>query len=72
MDTLFSRYQIYPRYIRDTSDFNMKVQLLGEEINFPICAAPTVGQCMLHWEGEIATARGENFNCNYSYFSLSG
>ena len=43
----------------------MKVRLLGEEISFPICAAPTVGQCMLHWEGEIATARGENFACVY-------
>ena len=37
----------------------MNVRLLGEEISFPICAAPTVGQCMLHWEGEVATARGE-------------
>ena len=36
----------------------MKVQLLGEEISFPICVAPTGGHCILHWEGEIATARG--------------
>ena len=36
----------------------MKVQLLGVEISFPICVAPTGGHCILHWEGETATARG--------------
>ena len=36
----------------------MKVQLLGEEISFPICVAPTGLHRFLHWEGEMATARG--------------
>ena len=56
---LHFRYQIRPRYVRDTSDFNMKMQLLGEAIDFPIGIAPTGGKRLLHWEGEIATARGQ-------------
>ena len=54
------RYQIRPRFVRDTSHFDMRVTLLGEDINFPICVAPTGCQRFLHWEGEVATAKGIN------------
>ena len=57
--SLHFRYQIRPRYIRDTSDFNIKMRLLGEVIEFPIYISPTGGISLLHWEGDIATARGQ-------------
>lgn len=44
-------------FVIATSDFDMKVTLLGEEISFPIGVAPTGGHCVLHWEGEITTGR---------------
>ena len=52
------RYYIRPRFIRDTSNVDMSTTLLTNKIDFPICVAPTGAQCYLHWEGEIATARG--------------
>ena len=56
------RYQVRPRHVRDTSDHDTKLTLLGEEIDFPVCVSPSGVQCCLHWEGEKATARGAVFN----------
>ena len=58
MVLLILRYQIRPRYIRDISHCDIRMNLLGEAIDFPICVAPTGCQCFLHWEGEVATAKG--------------
>ena len=37
---------------------DMRTHLLGEEVAFPICVAPTAMQGMAHPDGELATARG--------------
>ena len=45
--------------LRDVSNINMKTTILGDEIDFPIGAAPTAIQSMVHSEGELATTRGQ-------------
>ena len=44
--------------LRDVSELDTKVSLLGEEVAFPICVSPMGQQCVVHPEGEAATARG--------------
>ena len=45
--------------LRDVSNVNMKTTILGDEIDFPVGVAPTAIQRMAHYDGELATARGE-------------
>ena len=52
------RYRLRPRFLRDVSQVDTKVQLFGGEVAFPICVAPTGMHCMAHPDGETATARG--------------
>ena len=52
------RYRLRPRVLRDVSNIDMRVQLFGEWVEFPICVAPTGLHKLAHPEGEIATARG--------------
>ena len=44
--------------LKDVSCLDMTTHLLGEEVAFPICLAPTAMQRMAHNDGELATARG--------------
>lgn len=44
--------------LRDVSHVDTALKVLGEEVAFPICVAPTALQCMAHPDGEKATARG--------------
>jgi (S)-2-hydroxy-acid oxidase len=53
----FSRLAIIPRVLRDVSQINTRVRILGNEITSPICIAPTAMQRMAHADGEIATSR---------------
>ena len=64
------RYRLMPRVLRDVSSLDMTTHLLGEEVAFPICLAPTAMQQMAHYDGELATARGMtsiSTNCQYAY-----
>ena len=54
------RYRFRPRVLRDVSNVDMRVELFGEWVEFPILVAPTALQKMAHHEGELATARGES------------
>ena len=53
------RYRFRPRVLRDVSNVDMRVQLFGEWVEFPILVAPSAMHKMSHHEGELATARGE-------------
>jgi len=44
----------------DVSNINMKTTLLGQEVAFPVCVAPTGIQKLAHPDGELATARGKD------------
>ena len=54
------RYRLRPRFLRDVSKVDTKVQLFGGEVAFPMCVSPTAMQCMAHPDGEAATARGSS------------
>ena len=47
--------------LRDVSNVDMRTRILGEEVAFPVCVAATGMQRMAHEDGELATARGEEW-----------
>ena len=54
------RYRLRPRMLRDVSQLDMRVELFGEWVEFPVCVAPTARHDYAHPDGEIATARGKS------------
>ena len=57
--TLLPRYRLRPRVLRDVSNVDMRTQLLGKHVDFPIGVSPTALHCLAHPDGELATAKGE-------------
>jgi (S)-2-hydroxy-acid oxidase len=53
----FKRYRLRPRFLHNVSHVSTRTSILGEEISFPVCVAPTGLHCMAHPDGERATAR---------------
>lgn len=53
----FSRYQVRPRRLIDTSKIDTSVTLLGAKWKTPIVLAPVGSQKAFHPEGEVAVAR---------------
>jgi isopentenyl-diphosphate delta-isomerase len=54
----FDRWRIVPRFLRDVSERDLSVALLGQEYDVPVVLAPIGIQSICHEEGELATARG--------------
>ena len=50
--------RLYPRVLRDVSEVDTRLTLLGLELPFPVLLAPTGFHRLFHPEGELATARG--------------
>ena len=55
--SVFNEYELLPRFLRDVSDIDTSCSILGNEIDIPILIAPVAMQCMVHEEGEVATAK---------------
>ncbi|NWQ60829.1 HAOX1 oxidase, partial [Neopipo cinnamomea] len=53
----FSRWQLYPRVLRDVSVPDVSGRVLGRWVSVPVCAAATAMQRLAHPDGETATAR---------------
>ncbi|MGH0156652.1 UNVERIFIED_CONTAM: hypothetical protein FKN15_051451 [Acipenser sinensis] len=53
----FSRWRLYPRVLRDVSQIDLSVSVLGQRISMPVCVAATAMQRMAHPDGETATVR---------------
>lgn len=51
------RWQLVPRMLRDTSQRDLSVELLGHRYPTPIMVAPVGVQGIIHEEGELAVAR---------------
>ncbi len=51
------RWQLVPRMLRDTSQRDLSVELLGYRYPTPIMVAPVGVQGIIHEEGELAVAR---------------
>lgn len=54
----FADYEIWPRILRDVSQLDLRLELLGLQLPMPILIAPTAYQRLAHPEGERAMARG--------------
>jgi 4-hydroxymandelate oxidase len=54
----YDRIRLRPRNLVDVSRIDLRTNLLGREIPFPILLAPTAYQRLAHPEGELATVRG--------------
>lgn len=54
----FNNYRIRPRFLRDVSVRDTKVNILGSAISFPCGISPTAMQCLADPLGEIANAKG--------------
>ncbi|XP_055494923.1 hydroxyacid oxidase 1 [Leucoraja erinacea] len=53
----FSRWQLCPRVLRDVSNMDLSVTILGQRVSMPVCVSATAMQRMAHPEGEVATVR---------------
>ncbi len=54
----FARRALFNRVLVDVSRGDTRVNLLGERLRHPMMLAPVAYQCLVHDEGELATARG--------------
>jgi lactate 2-monooxygenase len=53
----FRRWRIVPRFLRDVSQRDLGVEVLGVNLRAPLMLAPIGVQGILHKEGELAVAR---------------
>lgn len=53
----FNRLKLRPRMLRDVSNQDISVTVLGHTLNMPICVSPTSYHGMVHSDGELATSR---------------
>ena len=53
----FTRWRIVPRMLRDVSERDLSVNVLGTEMPAPVALAPIGTQNIVHPDGELATAR---------------
>jgi 4-hydroxymandelate oxidase len=54
----FQKIRLRQKILVDVSDIDTRSNLFGEAFPFPILLAPAAYHCLLHAEGELATARG--------------
>jgi 4-hydroxymandelate oxidase len=54
----FERWALRPRALVDVSRRDTSAQVLGSTISMPILVAPTAFHCLVHPDGEVATAQG--------------
>ena len=53
----FGKIVFRPRFLRDTSNLDLSLELFGQKIEMPILIAPTAAHQNAHPEGELATMR---------------
>ena len=54
----FQKIRLRPKVLVDVSRIDTRINLFGQEMPFPILLAPAAYHCLVHPEGELATARG--------------
>jgi 4-hydroxymandelate oxidase len=53
----FAQVQIVPRVLRGGAGGSTRLQLLGQSLQHPLLLAPVAYQCLVHAEGELASAQ---------------
>jgi len=56
----FADWRLLPRMLRDVSERDLSVEVLGDTWDVPFCLAPIGIQTIMHEDGEVATARAAN------------
>lgn len=54
----FSHWAIRPRVLVDVSHRDLSATVLGQRVSMPVLVAPSSFHCLVHPEGEVATAHG--------------
>ena len=54
----WQKLKLQPRVLTDVSKLDTKINLLGQQLDYPILIAPTAYHKIIHPDGEIATAKG--------------
>ena len=64
------RYRLRPLVLNDVSRIDISTTVLGNQVNFPICATPfgmmRIGVDLIGCDGAEAVARGRLCSCKYS------
>lgn len=53
----FDKWQIVPRMLCDISSRDLRIELFGKKLSYPVLLAPVGVQSIVHQDGELATAR---------------
>ena len=53
---IFNKYELLPKLLRDVSNINTSVEILGLKLRNPIILGPVAMQQMAHEDGELASA----------------
>lgn len=56
-ETIYTRYQIVPRVLRDVSEVDTRCRFLEAELSLPLMVAPVAMQKLAHADGEVGIAR---------------
>ncbi|MFD1512619.1 alpha-hydroxy-acid oxidizing protein [Halomarina rubra] len=56
----FANWKLLPRMLRDVSERDLSVEILGDTWDVPFCLAPVGIQTIMHEDGELASARAAN------------
>lgn len=54
----YGNWELIHRVLRDVSHRDTSTTVLGQSIDFPAVVAPTAFHCLMHEDGETATAKG--------------
>jgi len=54
----YAHWALRPRVLADVSRRDTSTTVLGTKVSMPILVAPTAFHCLVHPDGEVATARG--------------
>lgn len=55
--TAFEHIRLRPRMLRDVCTIDLQTTVLGSPVSLPVLVAPTAFHCLVHSEGECATAQ---------------
>jgi L-lactate dehydrogenase (cytochrome) len=70
--TAFDDYELLPAQLSDVSSINLKTQLFGEAVDWPVMISPTGASKLFHAAGEPAVVRAaEKFGMVYSLSTLA-
>jgi (S)-2-hydroxy-acid oxidase len=59
----FNNFRIRPRFLKDVTERDMRLNVFGANPSFPCGISPTAMQRMAHPDGELSSVRGKDGVC---------